>query len=88
MRNCAVRSTWEPPPFLFRLIVPAVLNDFRSGLDFKDITYTFLRDFEQYLREKGNADNTIAKHMKQLRILVNEAINQGYMHADAYPFRN
>jgi len=26
--------------------------------------------------------------MKQLRILVNEAINQGYMHADAYPFRN
>ena len=63
----------------------AVLNDFRSGLDFKDITYTFLRDFEQYLREKGNADNTIAKHMKQLRILVNEAINQGYMHADAYP---
>ena len=66
----------------------AVLNDFRSGLDFKDITYTFLRDFEQYLREKGNADNTIAKHMKRLRILVNEAINQGYMHADAYPFRN
>ena len=33
----------------------AVLNDFRSGLDFKDLTYTFLRDFEQYLREKGNA---------------------------------
>ena len=66
----------------------AVLHDFRSGLDFKDLTYTSLRDFEQYLREKGNADNTIAKHMKQLRILVNEAINQGYMHADAYPFRN
>ena len=28
--------------------------------------------------------NTIAK---QLRTLVNEAINQGYIHADAYPFR-
>ena len=64
-----------------------VLHDFRSGLDFKDLTYTFLRDFEQYLREKGNAVNTIAKHMRQLRTLVNEAINQGYMHADAYPFR-
>ncbi|MEY8551866.1 tyrosine-type recombinase/integrase, partial [Phocaeicola vulgatus] len=37
--------------------------------------------------EKGNAVNTIAKHMRQLRTLVNEAINQGYMHADAYPFR-
>lgn len=64
-----------------------VLQEFRSGLDFKDLTYTFLRDFEQRLREKGNAVNTIAKHMRQLRTLINEAINQGYMHADAYPFR-
>ena len=64
-----------------------VLQEFRSGLDFKDLTYTFLRDFEQYLRERGNSVNTIAKHMRQLRTLSNEAINQGYMHADSYPFR-
>lgn len=31
-----------------------VLQEFRPGLDFKDITYTFLKDFETYLREKGN----------------------------------
>ena len=37
----------------------AVLHDFCSGLDFKDLTYTFFRNFEQYLREKGNAVNTI-----------------------------
>lgn len=65
----------------------AVLHDFRSGLDFKDLTYTFLRDFEQYLREKGNAVNTIAKHMRILRTLVNEAINEGYILQEAYPFR-
>ena len=64
-----------------------VLQEFRSGLDFKDITYTFLKDFETYLREKGNGINTVAKHLRQLRTLVNEAINQGYIHADAYPFR-
>ena len=64
-----------------------VLQDFRSGLDFKDITYTFLKEFEVYLREKGNSVNMIAKHLRQLRTLVNEAINQGYIHADAYPFR-
>lgn len=64
-----------------------VLQEFRPGLDFKDITYTFLKDFEVYLREKGNGINTIAKHLRQLRTLVNEAINQGYIHADAYPFR-
>ena len=64
-----------------------VLQEFRPGLDFKDITYTFLKEFEAYLREKGNSVNTIAKHLRQLRTLVNEAINQGYIHADAYPFR-
>lgn len=64
-----------------------VLQEFRPGLDFKDITYTFLKDFEVYLRGKGNGINTVAKHLRQLRTLVNEAINQGYIHADAYPFR-
>lgn len=64
-----------------------VLQEFRSGLDFKDITYTFLKEFEVHLKEKGNSVNTIAKHLRQLRTLVNEAINQGYIPSDAYPFR-
>lgn len=64
-----------------------LLAEFRQGLDFKDITYSFLKEFELFLRERGNSVNTIAKHLRQLRTLVNEAINQGYIHADAYPFR-
>ena len=64
-----------------------VLQEFRPGLDFKDITYTFLKDLEVHLKEKGNSVNTVAKHMRQLRTLVNEAINQGYIPSDAYPFR-
>ena len=64
-----------------------VLQEFRPGLDFKDITYTFLKEFEVHLKEKGNSVNTIAKHLRQLRTLVNEAINQGYIPSDAYPFR-
>lgn len=64
-----------------------LLAAFRQGLDFKDITYSFLKEFESFLRERGNSVNTIAKHLRQLRTLVNEAINQGYIHADAYPFR-
>lgn len=64
-----------------------LLQEFREGLDFKDITYTFLKEFEAWLRERGNSVNTVAKHLRQLRTLVNEAINRGYIHADAYPFR-
>ncbi len=63
------------------------LEQFRPGLDFADLTYTFLKDFEAWLREQGKSVNTVAKHLRQLRTLVNEAINDGYMPADAYPFR-
>ena len=69
------------------LTTVTVLQEFRPGLDFKDITYTFLKEFEVHLKEKGNSVNTVAKHMRQLRTLVNEAINQGYIPSDAYPFR-
>ena len=63
------------------------LEQFRPGIDFADLTYTMLRDFENWLREQGKNVNTIGKHLRQLRTLVNEAINCGYMSADAYPFR-
>lgn len=48
---------------------------------------TLLKDFECWLREQGKGVNTVAKHMRQLRTLINEAINDGYMPADSYPFR-
>lgn len=63
------------------------LEQFRPGLDFADLTYTMLKDFESWLREHGKGVNTVAKHLRQLRTLCNEAINDGYMQADAYPFR-
>ena len=59
----------------------------RQGLDFKDITYSFLRAFEQHLRDTGKSTNTVGKHMRQLRTIVNEAINHGLVKADDYPFR-
>ncbi|WP_298111727.1 site-specific integrase [uncultured Bacteroides sp.] len=63
------------------------LEQFRPGLDFADLNYTMLKDFESWLREQGKGVNTVAKHLRQLRTLCNEAINDGYMQADAYPFR-
>lgn len=63
------------------------LEQFRPGLDFADLTYTMLKEFEAWLRDQGKSVNTVAKHLRQLRTMVNEAINDGYMPADAYPFR-
>lgn len=64
-----------------------VLDSFRKGVTFKDISYSFLKAFEQHLRERKLHTNTIAKHMRQLRMLTNEAINAGHIHPDDYPFR-
>lgn len=69
------------------LVTVATLKEFRGIIDFKDLNYTFLKDFDVFLRNKGLQINTIGKHMRVLRTLVNEAINQGYIPQDAYPFR-
>ena len=64
-----------------------VLKKYQSSVTFKDLSYGFLMGFESYLRNSGKSLNTIAKHMRQLRTLVNEAINQGFMSVEDYPFR-
>jgi len=69
------------------LVTVATLKEFRGIIDFKDLNYTFLKDFDVFLRNKGLQVNTIGKHMRVLRTLINEAINQGYIPQDAYPFR-
>lgn len=65
----------------------ATLKEFRNVIEFTDINYTFLKEFDAFLRNKGLQVNTIGKHMRVLRTLINEAINQGYIPQDAYPFR-
>ncbi len=66
----------------------AMMNEFRSGYVWEDLTYTFLCDFENWLLNRGAAINTVAKHLQNVRTLINEAISAGYMSADADPFRN
>ena len=65
-----------------------MLNEFRPGYTWDDLTYSFLKDFELCLTNKGTAINTIAKHLRNLRTLINEAISAGYLSSDANPFHN
>lgn len=48
----------------------------------------FPAGFWNHLRQCKYSVNTIAKHMKHLRTLTNEAIRQGYLSHNDYPFRN
>lgn len=56
-------------------------------LTFSDITYNFICDFERFMKEKGNAVNTRSIHMRNLRALYNEAIKEGLINSDSYPFK-
>lgn len=64
-----------------------LLNRFCSSIEFEDITYSFLLNFEDFMRQRRYETNTIAKHMRQLRTFVNEAIKRGYIQPENYPFR-
>lgn len=55
------------------------LKQYKPSYNWDDITYSFIKDFERYLRMKGSKMNTIAKHLTCLKTMVNESIRQGFM---------
>ena len=86
-RHSVVTSDKKPKTKKNLLTTIHMLEIFRSGIDFPDLTYSFVKDFERFLKNRGNSTNTVAKHLRQLRTLINESINNGYISPDAYPFR-
>lgn len=66
----------------------AILANFMPGYDWDDLNYSFLKNLEQHLLAKGSAVNTIAKHLRNVRTLIGEAMSQGYISTDENPFRS
>ena len=48
-------------------------------LTMKQVSYSFLKGFRQYLLKKVRSPNTAKTYMDRLRIVLNEAINEGYI---------
>lgn len=63
------------------------MKEFRGDVEIRDVDYRYLTDFEAYLRGLGLMVNSVGKHLRNVRTLINEAINQGYMSLNDYPFR-
>lgn len=64
------------------------LGEFRLRYTWDDLTYTFVKEFDVWLKQRGAAINTAAKHLRNLRTLINEAISAGYISMDKNPFRS
>lgn len=65
----------------------ALLQSFKPTIDFADLTYNFVTDFEKFLHDAAYQTNTIAKRMKHLKSFVNAAINKGHIDPNNYAFR-
>ncbi len=49
-----------------------------------EIDYTYLKEFEQWLRERGICQNTIAKQMTNIRTIISEAVRAGLVTDDPF----
>ncbi len=58
-----------------------------TKLRFSDITYTWIQSFESWMEDRGNAVNTISIHLRNVRAVYNEAIKEGVITQEGYPFR-
>ena len=64
-----------------------LLSQYKPHLAFNEVTSGFVHDFEKFMYKKGLEMNTVAKHLKHLRIFVNAAICRECMNGQNDPFR-
>ena len=58
-----------------------------SVLQFDEIEYNWLKNFELSYLRRGCTKTTVGIHLRHLRVMFNEAIRRNYLTPDQYPFR-
>lgn len=65
----------------------SMLNQFQPNVLLKDVDFSFLEAFEEYLRfDRKNKDTTISIKMRNLQRAINLAIDEGLFKRENYPF--
>ena len=62
------------------------LLSFSKNLAWNDLTPEFLEEYEAYMREEGNSQNTIGIYLRSLRAVINYGIANGLFAKEYYPF--
>lgn len=75
------------PAILFRT-TKASIKRFTKGRDvlLRDITYTFVCDYINHLRERGLEENTIHMYLRNFRSIYNKARKEGLVSVKTSPF--
>ena len=62
------------------------LEHFRAKLFLEDVTPEFLQKYENYMVDRKKSRTTVGIHLRSLRAVINEAIEDGLMRREDYPF--
>ncbi len=64
------------------------LQKFKKSLKVEQITVDFLKKYESWMLARGKSLTTIGIYARNIRTIVNQAIAQGSLLTDAYPFHS
>lgn len=65
----------------------SLLKFAKRNLKFRELTPEFLRKYEIFLRSQGSSEGGVAFKMREIRSIFNDAIDDGHVPYDIYPFR-
>lgn len=62
-------------------------NVYKKNLCLPDITKEFLQGYEAHMTKLGKSSSTIGIYLRQLRTIINQAIEKGCLKQESYPFK-
>ena len=66
----------------------ALMSQFRSvNMRFDELDLTYLREFEIFLRQRGNVNNSLATKFSVLKAVYNKAVSEGVFVPKSNPFQ-
>lgn len=63
------------------------LQNFKKYLTFREVTPDFLESYEKEMINNGYSITTVGIYLRSLRTIINQAIEQGLMKPETYPFK-
>ncbi len=82
-KNAAI----QPGTVSRHLVALRRLEKYKNRISFSELNYAFIKEYDNYLRNEGLQQNTIATHHKTIKAYLNIAIKTKLFSADEYPYR-
>ncbi|ODT35096.1 MAG: hypothetical protein BGN92_05160 [Sphingobacteriales bacterium 41-5] len=62
------------------------LEIFKPNVRLENVTVKYLHEFENYMLSRNNSITTVGIYLRNVRTIINKAINDGYFNPKFYPF--